>query len=187
MAASTGVTRPLLIGIAGASGSGKTELARAVHLAYAGETLHFELDHYYRDLSAMPAAERAMFNFDHPDALDADLLLKDLAAFKADTPIAQPRYSFVTHTRLPDSEILKPHPLIFVEGIFSLYWPALRQLLDLRIYVEAPDEECFRRRAARDVHERGRTTQGVTEQYERTVSDGAAICASYPSSRGFGN
>jgi uridine kinase len=163
------VIRPLLIGIAGASGSGKTELARNLATAHPGEALHFELDHYYRDLSHLTLAERAVFNFDHPDALDADLLVQDLAALQAGRAIAQPRYSFVTHTRLAETQRLEPMPLILVEGLFSLYWPELRALLDLKIYVETPDEECFRRRMERDVVERGRTPQCITDQYEQTV------------------
>lgn len=161
--------RPLIIGIAGASGSGKTALARKLHLAHPKEVLHFELDHYYRDLGHLNEQERAQFNFDHPEAMDADLVTRDLARLKAGQAIDQPRYSFVTHTRLRETALVEPMPLILVEGIFSLYWEELRALEDLKIYVETPDEECYLRRLERDVKERGRSEQSVARQYAATV------------------
>jgi uridine kinase len=161
--------KPFLVGIAGASCSGKTELARALFRELEGQAEMFTLDHYYVDRSRIPEPARSQFNFDHPGALDAHLLIEQVAALKRGEVIDQPRYSFVTHSRLEDSEPLAPHPVVFVEGLFSLYWPALRDLLDLSVYVETPDEECHRRRLRRDVAERGRSVESIERQYEETV------------------
>jgi uridine kinase len=160
---------PILVGIAGASCSGKTELARGLARYLRDDALPFSLDHYYVDRSAAPAEERGAFNFDHPEAIEATLLIRDVESLRMGLSIEQPRYSFVTHTRLPETEPVSPRPVILVEGLFSLYWPRLRELLDLKVYVDTPDEECFERRLRRDVAERGRTPECITEQYNRTV------------------
>lgn len=161
--------QPFLVGIAGASCSGKTELARGLARYLREEALPFSLDHYYVDRSDLPPAERALFNFDHPDAIEAPLLIRDVESLRLGLTIEQPRYSFVTHTRLASTEPVSPRPVIIIEGLFSLYWPGLRELLDLKVYVETPDEECFARRLARDVAERGRTPECITTQYDSTV------------------
>ena len=161
--------RPFLVGIAGASCSGKTELARGLARQLLDDALPFALDHYYMDRSHIPEPERSNFNFDHPDALDATLLIRDIESLKLGLSIEQPRYSFVTHARLDDTEPVAPRPVIIVEGLFSLYWLQLRELLDLKVYVETPDQECFNRRLRRDVAERGRTPQSIQHQYDRTV------------------
>ncbi len=161
--------KPLLIGIAGASCSGKTELARSLYRHFEDQSVLFPLDHYYIDRSAIPEPARGAFNFDHPEALDAALLVEQVRALKAGQIIEQPRYSFVTHSRLEDTEPLAPHAIVFVEGLFSLYWPELRDLLDLKIYVETDDEECHRRRLRRDVAERGRSVESIEKQYAETV------------------
>lgn len=161
--------QPFLVGIAGASCSGKTELARGLARQLREDALPFALDHYYVDRSHISEPERSDFNFDHPDALDAPLLIRDVESLKRGLGIEQPRYSFVTHARLESTEPIAPRPVILVEGLFSLYWPALRDLLDLRIYVETPDEECYARRLHRDVSERGRTPESIQYQYKITV------------------
>ncbi len=160
---------PFLVGIAGASCSGKTELARGLARYLRDDALPFSLDHYYVDRSEVPAEERATFNFDHPEAIEATLLIRDVESLRLGLSIEQPRYSFVTHTRLPETEPVSPRPVILVEGLFSLYWPGLRELLDLKVYVDTPDEDCFERRLRRDVAERGRTPACITEQYKSTV------------------
>ncbi len=160
---------PLLVGIAGASCSGKTELARSLARYLQEDALLFALDHYYIDRSHIAEPERSHFNFDHPEALDAPLLIRDVESLKNGLSIEQPRYSFVTHSRLDDTEPIAPRPVILIEGLFSLHWQALRDILDLRIYVETPDEECFRRRLRRDVAERGRSPESIEEQYAATV------------------
>lgn len=161
--------QPLLIGIAGASCSGKTELARALYRHFEDRSVLFPLDHYYVDRSDVPEEERGGFNFDHPEALDAKLLVEQVRALKEGRVVEQPRYSFVTHSRLEDTEPVAPHEIVFVEGLFSLYWPELRELLDLGIYVETDDEECHRRRLRRDVAERGRSVESIEKQYAETV------------------
>jgi uridine kinase len=166
--------RPFLVGIAGASCSGKTELARGLARHLQEEALLFALDHYYVDRSHFPPAERGSFNFDHPEALDAKLLIRDVESLKNGLAIEQPRYSFVTHARLEDTEPVAPRPVILVEGLFSLYWKELRELMDLKVYVETKDEDCFTRRLRRDVAERGRTVESIKEQYARTVRPMAA-------------
>lgn len=160
---------PFLVGIAGASCSGKTELARGLARHLREEALPFALDHYYVDRSHIPEPERSRFNFDHPDSLDAQRLILDIESLKLNLAIEQPRYSFVTHSRLEETEPVVPRPVIIVEGLFSLYWPRLRDLLDLKVYVETPDEDCFRRRLHRDVAERGRTPESIESQYATTV------------------
>ena len=161
--------RPFLVGIAGASCSGKTELARGLARQLLDDALPFALDHYYMDRAHIPEPERSDCNFDHPDALDAPLLIRDVESLKLGLGIEQPRYSFVTHARLESTEPIAPRPVIIVEGLFSLYWPALRDLLDLKIYVETPDEECYARRLRRDVSERGRSPESIEYQYSVTV------------------
>ncbi len=161
--------RPFLVGIAGASCSGKTELARGLARQLLDEALPFALDHYYIDRSHIQEPGRSNFNFDHPDALDAPLLIRDVESLKLGLAIEQPRYSFVTHSRLESSEPIAPRPVILVEGLFSLYWPALRDQLDLMVYVETDDQECFNRRLRRDVTERGRTPESIKNQYDETV------------------
>lgn len=160
---------PLLVGIAGASCSGKTELARSLARYLQEDALLFALDHYYIDRSHIAEPARSHFNFDHPEALDAPLLIRDVESLKNGLSIEQPRYSFVTHSRLDDTEPIAPRPVILIEGLFSLHWQSLRDILDLRIYVETPDEECFRRRLRRDVAERGRSPESIEEQYANTV------------------
>lgn len=160
---------PFLVGIAGASCSGKTELARGLARYLRDDALPFSLDHYYVDRTEVPLEERGSFNFDHPEAIEAALLIRDVESLRLGLSIEQPRYSFVTHTRLPETEPVSPRPVILVEGLFSLYWPGLRELLDLKVYVETPDGDCFARRLQRDVVERGRTRECITEQYNSTV------------------
>jgi uridine kinase len=159
---------PVLIAIAGCSGSGKTTLAE--ELARELEGTHFHLDHYYRDLGHMPLAEREQENFDHPDSLEHELLVTQLSALKQGQPIARPVYDFSTYTRIPGVEerVVEPHVLL-IDGIFALYYPELRALADLRIYVDATDEICFERRLARDTRERGRSPQSVAAHYAATV------------------
>lgn len=161
--------QPFLVGIAGASCSGKTELARGLARQLLEDALPFALDHYYLDRSHIPEPKRSDFNFDHPDALDASLLIRDVESLKLGLGIEQPRYSFVTHARLESTEPIAPRPVIIIEGLFSLYWPALRDLLDLKIYVETLDEECYARRLRRDVSERGRSPESIEYQYSVTV------------------
>ncbi len=159
---------PLIVGIAGCSGSGKTTLAQ--ELARELEGTHFHLDHYYRDLGHLTYAERCQQNFDHPDAIESDLLVTHVRQLASGRSIHQPQYDFATHTRIPGKSVLlyEPHFLL-VDGIFALHYPALRRLYHLRVYVDTPDEVCYQRRFLRDVEQRGRTPESVAEHYEATV------------------
>lgn len=159
---------PIILAIAGPSGSGKTRLAE--ELARELEGTHFHLDHYYRDLSHMPLAERVLQNFDHPDQIEHELLLAHLRELAAGRGIDRPCYDFAQHTRVPDrtERVSEPHSLL-IDGIFALHWPAIRAISALRIFVDTPDELCFERRVRRDVRERGRLAEQVKAHYDETV------------------
>ena len=164
--------RPHIIGIAGPSSSGKTELARQLSLQLTGTSI-VSLDSYYRAISHLPLEERARVNFDHPDALDWELLHDHLRDLSEGRPFEEPVYSFAQHTRLAGTRIIEPHEFVIVEGLFVFYWPELRGILDTKVFVQTDPEVCFERRLKRDVAERGRTPESVREQYARTVLPGA--------------
>jgi uridine kinase len=159
-----------MIGIAGPSGSGKTELACRLVEALAGRSATLlPLDHYYRDLAGLEPALRDERNFDHPDALDRELLVRQLAALARGAEVEMPVYRFETHTRAGGVRRVRPGQVVVVDGLYSLYWAAVRDLLQLKLFVDAGHETCLARRIARDVRERGRTEESVRTQYERTV------------------
>jgi uridine kinase len=161
--------KPLLIGIAGVSGCGKSSIAQAL-AARLGSAAILELDCYYRDLSHMIAEERNGRNFDHPDAIDSELLIGDLARVCAGERIAPPVYDFATHCRVNGkSDPLPATDCVIVEGLFTLHWPQVRERLGLKIFVETPRKIAFARRLARDIHERGRTKESVCAQFEKSV------------------
>jgi uridine kinase len=164
--------RPHIIGIAGPSSSGKTELARRLARELPGTSL-VSLDSYYRDLPGMPLEERAQSNFDHPRALEWELLHEHLEAIAQGRAFDEPVYSFAHHARLAETRRIEPTEYVILEGLFVLYWPELRALLDTKVYVETDPAVCFQRRLARDVAERGRTPESVYKQYEATVRPGA--------------
>lgn len=160
---------PCLIGVAGLSGSGKTELARylASRLQAGCEVL--SLDSYYHELSGLSIAERANRNYDHPDALDWSLLQTNLSALRRGEAIEEPQYLFAEHTRSGETRRVEPKPFLILEGILTLHRDEIRALLDLKTFVVTPPEECLRRRLDRDIAERGRTPESVIDQYHRTV------------------
>ncbi len=157
----------LLIGIAGPSGSGKSELSR--RLAQRLQAPVISMDSYYRELNDMSMEERAAVNFDEPASIDDGLLRQHLAAIREGRPVEIPRYDFATHARLPDSDPLEAPAVVVLEGLFTLHWEELRRLLDTTVYVDLEDESCYARRLARDVRERGRTPECVERQYRTTV------------------
>ncbi len=160
--------RPLIIGIAGCSGSGKTTLARELTQEWSATLL--PLDFYYRCLSHLPPEERALQNFDHPDSLEHDLLVKQIEELAESRSIERPVYDFTTHTRVPNlTQTVAPAPVLIVEGILALHYPRLRALYDFSIYVNAPNEICLNRRIYRDMRERGRTEESVRAQFEATA------------------
>jgi len=161
---------PLVIGVAGGTGSGKTTVAQAI-LKRAGtrQISLIQHDAYYKDLSALPLPQRAMMNFDHPDALDNELLVTHLKELKAGRAIEMPVYDFTTHTRTGQTRRVEPHRVILVEGILIFADEALRRLMDVKIYVDTDSDIRFIRRLQRDIAERGRTMESVIRQYLTTV------------------
>lgn len=161
---------PVIIGVAGGTGSGKTTVAREVlrRVGTAQITL-IEHDAYYKDLGDLPIAQRAMMNFDHPDALDNDLLARHLQALKSGQAVEVPVYDFTTHTRTGQTRQVGPNLIILVEGILIFADQALRDLMDVKIFVDTEPDIRFIRRLQRDLAERGRTMESVIQQYLSTV------------------
>jgi uridine kinase len=160
----------MIIGICGGTGSGKTTIARAI-LDSVGSTevVLIEQDSYYRNLADMPLDERHQANFDHPDAIDSDMLVNHIKRLKQGEPVEMPVYDMVTHTRRDITETLKPKPVVIVEGILIFAEPRVLDLLDVRVFVDTPDDIRLMRRLKRDIIERGRTVERTLEQYERTI------------------
>jgi uridine kinase len=160
----------MIVGICGGSGSGKTTVARKVLEAIGEEkVLLLAQDSYYKDNSHLPFEERARMNFDHPDALDTELLIQHLDTLKEGSPVAQPAYDFGTHTRKPESILLEPHPVILVEGILIFENQNLRRRFDLKVFVDTDADVRFIRRLRRDITKRGRNLESVIQQYLETV------------------
>jgi uridine kinase len=158
---------PYLIAIAGPSCSGKSTLARELS-AVLPATI-FTLDSYYHDLAHLPFADRAKTNFDHPDSMDSALIIQHIEALMQGEEIQRPVYDFATHTLTNRTESMRSQPFLIVEGLFTLYWPRLRELASLKIFMEAGSDVCLPRRQKRDTAERGRTVESVVEQYAATV------------------
>jgi uridine kinase len=164
------MTKPILIGIAGGSGSGKTTIARKIQERCQGfSTLLFQLDHYYRDLAHLDPTERDKVNFDHPDSLEMGLLERHVSQLSSGAAIDRPTYEFASHTRSSKVVRLEPTDVVIVDGIFALYSPHIRKHLDCSIFVDVSDDVRFIRRLRRDVDERGRTNDGVIKQYLSSV------------------
>lgn len=161
---------PVVIGIAGGSGSGKTTVLEQIIREFGSDPIAV-LDHdaYYRDLSPLSPEERAQFNFDHPDALETDLMADHLDRLIEGEAIEKPVYDFTTHTRRDETETVESRPVIIIEGILVLAESILEERMDIKIYVDAADVIRLMRRIRRDLNERGRTIEGILEQYERTV------------------
>ncbi len=162
--------RPITIGVAGGSGSGKTTVARVIleqigidHIAYIPH------DAYYHDLSDLPHDQRTAVNFDHPDSLDTELFIEHIKTLQRFEPIQMPVYDFSRHARTEEVIVVEPHRVILVEGILIFTEPRLRELLDMRIYVDTEDDVRFIRRLQRDTVERGRTMESVINQWMQTV------------------
>jgi uridine kinase len=159
-----------ILGIAGGSASGKTTVVNKILEALAGEPIALlDMDAYYKDLTHLPLEERRAINFDHPDAIDNDLLLSHIDRLRQGEPVDKPIYSFTEHTRLPGSTRVVPGRVIIVEGILALATQEIREKLDIKIFVETDDDIRFIRRLSRDVKDRGRTIDAVIGQYMGTV------------------
>lgn len=162
--------KPYIIGIAGGSGSGKTTLTRQIiDASSAASVAWIPFDAYYRDLSAFGIAERQQMNFDHPDAFDTALCLQHLDALADGQSVVVPEYDFVAYTRAQGGHLVRPRPVIIVDGIVLFVDAALRQRFDLRVFVDAPDDIRLLRRILRDTQERGRDVVSVCRQYLATV------------------
>lgn len=160
----------MIIGICGGTGSGKTTIARRIFEAVGAEhVILLEQDSYYRNLADMPLDARHKANFDHPDSIDSEMLMNHLKRLKSGLPIDMPVYDFRTHTRSEQVEHLEPKPVVMVEGILIFSEPRILNLLDIKVFVDTPDDIRFIRRLRRDIAERGRTTESVIEQYLATV------------------
>ncbi|MEM1271899.1 MAG: uridine kinase [Bacteroidota bacterium] len=158
------------MGMAGGSGSGKSTVQRKILGAFGPDQISL-LDHdsYYRDLSHLPPEKRAGFNFDHPDALETELMVRHLDALIRGFPIEKPTYDFAAHARKEETETVHPRRVIMVEGILVLAEEELRERMDIRIFVDAPDDIRLMRRIRRDLQERGRSIDSILKQYQEFV------------------
>lgn len=165
-----GEDRPLFIAIAGGSGSGKTTIAQSV-VEIVGQDLVtlIQQDAYYRDQNHLSFEERVSINYDHPDSLENELLVRHLEELHAGRPVQRPVYDFGTHTRTEERVLVHPESVVIVEGILVLAEPALRPQFDLRIYIDTDADMRLIRRLQRDIVERHRTVEAVLAQYEGTV------------------
>jgi uridine kinase len=162
--------KTLCIGVAGGTGSGKTTVAdEIVRRVGAERIVTVNQDRYYRNLVHIKGNERALHNFDHPDAIEEELLEEHVCLLKAGKPAPLPVYDFSRHVRLAEIERVEPQPVIILEGILILAMPALRDLLDVKIFVDTDADLRFIRRLRRDMAERGRSVESVVEQYQNTV------------------
>ncbi len=162
--------KPIIIGVAGGTASGKSTVAEAIlrrvgreHIAY------IQHDSYYRDLSHLPLEERARMNFDHPDALETELLVEHLRQLQAGQPVEVPIYDFTTYTRTGRTRYVEPRPVVLVEGILIFVDRQLRDMMDIKLYVDTDADMRLIRRLQRDLRERGRTLESVIHQYLETV------------------
>lgn len=162
--------RGILIGIAGGTGSGKTLVAQNIYTELGSDRVVILCqDSYYKDLGHLPQEERNAQNFDHPDAIDSELLIEQVKTLLQGKSIQQPVYDFVTHTRTNETKTIGPHTIIVLEGILILDNPELRNLMDMKIYVDTDPDIRFIRRLRRDILERGRSLESVIQQYEESV------------------
>ena len=160
----------MIIGICGGTGSGKTTVAnRILESVSASEVVFLQQDSYYRNLEELPLDYRKKVNFDHPDAIDNDLLAAHLRALKAGEAVELPIYDFKTHTRKDETLRVEPKPIIIIEGILIFGDQRLLKEMDVKVFVDTPDDIRFIRRLRRDIAERGRTLDSVIEQYLATV------------------
>ena len=163
-------SRPVVLGVAGGSGSGKSTVVREV-CRILGEGVASVLHHdaYYRDQSSLTLEERAEVNFDHPDSLETELMVAHVHSLTRGETVEVPTYDFATHTRSADVEIVRPTPVVVLDGILVLADSRLREAMDLKVYVDTESDIRLLRRIKRDVMKRGRTVESVIAQYQATV------------------
>jgi len=161
---------PVVIGIAGGTGSGKTTVAHVIlGRVGAGHIALLSHDAYYKNLKDLPAVQREQINFDHPESLQTDLLVEHIQQLRRGQAVNVPVYDFTTHSRKSISLLVDPQPVILVDGILIFAEPALRQMFDVKIFVDTPPDIRFIRRLERDIRERGRSVESVIHQYQTTV------------------
>ncbi|KZZ60802.1 MAG: uridine kinase [Oleiphilaceae bacterium] len=166
-------SRPLLVGVAGASASGKSLLAKNLKESFPSEYIQvISEDNYYRDQSHMSMQEREQTNYDHPNAIEHDLLKEHVAQLREGLSVEVPCYDFSQHTRSADSIVIEPTPIVVVEGILLFTHTDLCEVLDLKFFVDTPLDICLLRRIQRDTIERGRSVESVIHQYKKTVRPG---------------
>tara|TARA_Y100001960_G_C14393575_1_gene689908 strand:- start:93 stop:722 length:630 start_codon:yes stop_codon:yes gene_type:complete len=164
------IKNTILIGVCGGTGSGKTTIAKNIASEFKNnEVILIQLDSYYKKINHLNFEERANTNFDHPNALDFDLLTTDLKNIKNGKKISIPQYDFKTHTRLNETIMVNPHHIVIVEGILSLYDENIRNLMNIKIFVDTADDIRIIRRLKRDINKRNRSFESVTNQYYNTV------------------
>lgn len=162
--------KKLAIGIAGGTGSGKTTVAKNIYKALKEESvLMINQDSYYKDQAHLSFEERKNINYDHPFAFDNDLLIEQLKSLFSGKTVEQPEYCFTTYTRKKETKTLHPKEIYIIEGILLLEDPKIREIMDIKIFVDTDADERFIRRLNRDVKERGRTLDNVVDQYLKTV------------------
>lgn len=162
--------KPLVIGIAGGSGSGKTTVAQEILQRVGPDRIAFiQHDSYYKDLSGLPPAQRVEVNFDHPNSLESDLLISHIEKLKNGESVEVPIYDFSIHTRTDTTFTVKPRGVIIVEGILIFVESTLRRLFDIKLFVDTDADIRLIRRLQRDLAERGRTVEAVIKQYQATV------------------
>lgn len=162
--------RSLVIGICGGTGSGKTTITqRIVEALPAGSVQVLEQDHYYRPFDHLPREERARQNFDHPNSIDTPLLVEQLRQLRDGEAIERPVYDFTQDRRVPETVRLEPRPALVIEGILIFENSALRDLMDIKVFVDTDADIRFIRRLERDIRERGRTVESVIQRYQSTV------------------
>lgn len=162
-----------IVAVAGPSCAGKTQLAH--HLAHVLSANILSVDSYYRDLGDLSLEQRHRVNFDHPDAIEHELLTAHLEELANGHAVEIPVYDFATHSRVARTERLEPGRFLILEGLFALYWEKARRLMRTKVFVDAPDDVCLARRQERDVRTRGRTPASVREQFAATVQPMAEL------------
>jgi uridine kinase len=161
---------PIIVGIAGGTGSGKTTVARAIYDRVGpGRIEWISHDSYYRSFEGLDAEARHRINFDHPDSLETELLVRHLDVLTKGSSVEVPIYDFTTHSRREETQRVEPRKVIIVEGILVLGEPELRKRIDIKLFVDTPPDIRFVRRLIRDIHDRGRSVESVIEQYVSTV------------------
>ncbi len=161
---------PYVIGIAGGTGSGKTTFSRElVATLMTNKIVYLSHDSYYRDQSNVPFSERVKVNYDHPDSLETELMIKHIEKLRAYQPVDIPIYDFVEHTRAKETEHIEPQSVILIEGILIFAVKELRNLMDMKIFVDTDADIRFMRRLQRDIEERGRSVKSVCDQYINVV------------------